>query len=89
MPVIRHDNFSDKTADVRMDRIFIPVGNQDGGKLQTITLTELLAHPSRYLSRADAGKIRGRSLLAKRDSHVLVSAQHAFLPVPRRQPSGR
>lgn len=83
MPVIRHDNFADQTADVRMDRIFIPVGNQAGGALKTITLTELLAHPSRYLSQADAGKIRGRSLLAKRDRHVLVSAQHAFLPVPK------
>ena len=83
MPVIRNDNFNDKTADVRMDRIFIPVGNHRGGALKTITLTELLANPSRYLSHADAGKIRGRSLLAKRDSHVLVSAQHAFLPVPK------
>ncbi len=83
MPVIRNDNFNDKTADVRMDRIFIPVGNHKGGALKTITLTELLANPSRYLSHADAGKIRGRSLLAKRDSHVLVSAQHAFLPVPK------
>jgi len=83
MPVIRHDNFTDKTADVRLDRIFIPVGNQRGGKLKTVTLTEVLAHPGRYLSHADAGKIRGRSLLAKRDTHALVSAQHAFLPVPK------
>ena len=83
MPVIRHDNFSDKTADVKMDRIFIPVGNHDGGKLQTITLTELLANPSRYLSHRGEGKIRSGSLLARRDKHVLVSAQHAFLPVPK------
>lgn len=84
MPVIRNDNFNDKTADVRMDRIFIPVGNARGKKLETITLTELLANPGRYLSKADAGKIKGRSLLApRRDSHVLVSAQHAFLPVPK------
>src|SRR5262249_36870555 len=26
---------------------------------------------------------KGSSLLAKRDTHVLVSAQHAFLPVPK------
>lgn len=84
MPVIRHDNFSDKTADVRMDRIFIPVGNQKGGKLETITLTQLLANPGRYLSSPRQGKIVGGSLLApRRDGHVLVSAQHAFLPVPR------
>ncbi len=84
MPVIRHDNFSDKTADVRMDRIYIPVGNQKGGKLDTITLTQLLANPSRYLSHAGKGKIlKGSLLAAKRDKHVLVSAQHAFLPVPK------
>lgn len=84
MPVIRHDNFSDKTADVRMDRIFIPVGNQKGGKLETITLTQLLANPSRYLSSPGKGKIvRGSLLAPRRDNHVLVSAQHAFLPVPK------
>ncbi len=83
MPVIRHDNFSDKTADVKMDRIFIPVGNHRGGKLETITLTQLLAHPTRYLSATGKGKIVSGSLLApRRDRHVLVSAQHAFLPVP-------
>lgn len=84
MPVIRHDNFGDKTADVRMDRIFIPVGNHKGGRLETITLTQLLANPTRYLSTPGKGKIKGGSLLAaKRDKHVLVSAQHAFLPVPK------
>jgi len=84
MPVIRHDNFSDKTADVKMDRIFIPVGNQQGKKLETITLTQLLANPTRYLSTPGKGKIIKGSLLApRRDKHVLVSAQHAFLPVPK------
>jgi|JI10StandDraft_1071094.scaffolds.fasta_scaffold07816_2 hypothetical protein len=83
MPVIRHDNFSDKTSDVRLDRIFVPVGNQRGGKLQTITLSQLLANPGRYLSKAGAGKIKGGTLLAPRDRHALVSAQHAFLPVPK------
>lgn len=82
MPVIRHDNFSDKTADVRLDRIFIPVGNHRGRPLQTITLAELLARPGRYLSAPRKGTIKGGSLLAPRDRHALVSAQHAFLPVP-------
>jgi hypothetical protein len=84
MPVIRHDNFSDKTADVKMDRIFIPVGNAKGKKLETITLTQLLANPTRYMSSPGKGKIIKGSLLApRRDKHVLVSAQHAFLPVPK------
>ncbi|MBZ0238633.1 MAG: hypothetical protein K8M05_40355 [Deltaproteobacteria bacterium] len=83
MPVIRHDNFSDKTADVRMDRIFIPVGNARGKKLETITLTQLLANPGRYMSAPRKGKIKGSLLAPRRDKHVLASAQHAFLPVPR------
>jgi len=83
MPVMRHDNFTDKTADVKLDKILIPVGNHDGSPLHLVTLKELLASPGQYLSHADKGKIRNGSLLAKRDTHALVSAQHAFLPVPK------
>jgi len=83
MPVMRYDNFTDKTADVKMDKILIPVGNQNGGTLELISLKELLENPGQYLSTTDKGKIKGESLLAKRDSHALVSAQHAFLPVPK------
>jgi len=85
MPVMRHDNFTDKTADVKMDKILIPIGNQrEQGQLELVTLTDLLANIEQYLSFHDKGKIKGGSLLAKkRDSHVLVSAQHAFLPVPK------
>lgn len=83
MPVLRHDNFTDTTADVRLDRIFLPVGNQRGAALQTISLRQLLANPERYLSLPRAGNIKHGSLLAERDSHALVSAQHAFLPVPK------
>ncbi len=83
MPVMRYENFTDKTADVKIDKILIPVGNQHGSQLELITLKELLENPGQYLSHADKGKIKGDSLLAKRDTHVLVSAQHAFLPVPK------
>ncbi len=83
MPVLRHDNFTDTTADVKLDRIFLPVGNQRGAALETISLRQLLANPERYLSLPRAGRIKRGSLLAERDSHALVSAQHAFLPVPK------
>ncbi len=84
MPVLRYENFTDKTADVKMDKILIPVGNQaKNGQLALISLTELLKDPTPYLSAADKGKIKGGTLWAKRDSHALVSAQHAFLPVPK------
>jgi len=84
MPVLRYDNFTDKTADVKIDKIMIPVGNQRAdGTLQLVSLQELLANPAQYMSTPDKGAIKGESLLAKRDTHVLVSAQHAFLPVPK------
>jgi len=84
MPVLRFPNFADRTADVRLDRIFLRVGNERAGaEERVISLRELLAEPARYLSRPDLGSIRGGSLLAPRDSHALLSAQAAFLPVPR------
>ncbi len=43
MPVIRFPNFHDKTGDVRLDKLFIRVGNQDqGGQLTTIGLRTFL-----------------------------------------------
>lgn len=82
MPVIRFDNFSDKTADIRSDRFWLRVGNHDGGPMRSVTLEEVLKDTERFLSLTD-GDIRG-SLWATRDKHVLVSAQAAFLPIPAR-----
>ena len=84
MPVLRFPNFSDRTADVRLDRVWLRVGNARGEPEATITLRDFLEDPSRWLSAPLEGRIRGGSLLAPRDTHALVSAQAAFLPVPRR-----
>jgi hypothetical protein len=84
MPVIRFPNFSDRTADVKLDRVFLRVGNErNDGQERVISLRDFLAEPGRYLSLPRRGSIRGGSLLAPRDTHALVSAQAAFLPVPR------
>ena len=83
MPVIRYPNFSDLTADIPLDRFYLMVGNEDGEELQRITLEEYLGNFRRYLSDPDSWKGWGKSLLADRDTHVLVSAQAAFLPVPQ------
>lgn len=84
MPVLRFPNFSDKTADVRLDRIFLRVGNErQGGREEVVSLRDFLATPGRWLSRPDQGRIATGSLLAPRDTHALVSAQAAFLPIPR------
>jgi len=86
MPVLRYPNFSDLTGDVRAERIWLPVGNHAasaGDPLTKVTLAEFLENPSMFMSAPDAGRIKHGRLSAKRDSHVLVSAQAAFLPVPK------
>jgi hypothetical protein len=82
MPVLKFPDFSDRTADVRLDRIYLKVGNERGAATKVISLAEFLAEPGRYLSSPSRGRILGGTLLAPRDSHALVSAQAAFLPVP-------
>ncbi|MBI3072458.1 MAG: hypothetical protein HYY84_10120 [Deltaproteobacteria bacterium] len=83
MPVIRYPNFSDKTSDIRLDKFFIKVGNErTGRKARVVSLKQFLEHPLRYMSLPEKGTIKGGTLLAERDTHALVSAQSAFLPVP-------
>jgi hypothetical protein len=83
MPVIRYPNFSDLTADISPDDFYLLVGNERGDDLERITLTEYLKHFRNYLSEPDSWASREGSLFVGRDTHVLVSAQAAFLPVPR------
>jgi hypothetical protein len=83
MPIIRHPNFEDITADVPLNRFFVLVGNQAGDDLRRVPLAEVLGDIPAYLSQADDWANHSPSLLAERDSHVLVSAQAAFLPIPR------
>lgn len=82
MPVLRYPNFSDKTADIAIDKFIVPVGNESGDGLSKVTLEEYLGNIDNYLSRPGRTGA-GLSLLAERDTHVLVSAQAAFLPVPQ------
>ncbi len=84
MPVIRYPNFKDKTGDIRLDNFYIRVGNEKKGRrLRTVSLKAFLRHPKRYMSLPFKGRIKGGSLLARRDKHLLVSAQAAFLPIRR------
>ncbi len=84
MPVLRFPNFSDRTADVRLDRVYLRVGNErEGRDEKAITLRDFLEQPGRFMSFPEAGRVKGGSLLAPRDTHALVSAQAAFLPVPK------
>lgn len=81
LPVIRHPNFSDRTADVRANHMWVRVGNQrEGEGLRNVPLREVLSHLRAYLS--DPSSLRGEDdFSAPRDTHYLVSAQHVFVPI--------
>ncbi|MFZ4676683.1 MAG: hypothetical protein ACOYM4_13500 [Nodosilinea sp.] len=84
MPVIRHPNFADLSADIPLDTFFVLVGNEAGEDLRRVPLAEVLGDLRRYLHTPDSWAGWAQSLLAPgRDSHVLVSAQACFLPVPQ------
>lgn len=82
MPVIRPPNFADRTGDIPADRFFVRVGNQHGGGLRTVPLVDVLRDVRSFASRSDSILGSG-NLLAPRDSHLLVSAQAVFLPIPK------
>ncbi|KPQ39183.1 MAG: hypothetical protein ACLFQ7_17430 [Phormidium sp.] len=82
MPVIRHPNFSDITADIPLDQFHLLVGNHNGRDLERVSLRDVLDNLPNYLHNPDSWVNETPSLLAKRDTHVLVSAQACFLPIP-------
>lgn len=83
MPIIRFPNFEDKTGDVPLDRFSLLVGNEDGKSLRRVTLKQFLGDIRAYMTTPGSWKGDGKSLLAPRDTHALVSAQAAFLPIPQ------
>lgn len=83
MPVIRFDNFNDKSCDLDPRDFTVLVGNHKGRGLKRISLYELIENPTQYMSYPSQWKAPKKSLLVDRDSKVLVSAQACFLPVPK------
>lgn len=83
MPIIRFPNYEDLTTDLDPEDFTLLVGNAKGEALQRISLYEFLKSPLNYLSDPESwpGK-EIKTLLAERDTRVLVSAQACFLPVP-------
>jgi hypothetical protein len=83
LPVLRHPNFSDKTADVAAEKLWVKVGNQSAGaQLVSVPLSEVLKNLREYVSNPESIKGSG-DFSAPRDSHMLVSAQHVFVPIPQ------
>jgi hypothetical protein len=84
MPVIRYANFEDRSADILLSKISLLVGNEKGREtLEKVPLRSILANLRDYLHDPNSWKGQRTSLLADRDSHVLVSAQACFLPIPQ------
>jgi len=84
MPVIRYANFEDRSADILLSKISLLVGNEKGeDTLEKVPLRSILGNLRDYLHDPDSWAGRRTSLLADRDSHVLVSAQACFLPIPQ------
>ncbi len=83
MPVIRYPNFSDRSCDLDPRDFTILVGNQHGSSLKRISLYDFLQEPTAYLSDPNSWRSQKKTLLAPRDTKVLVSAQACFLPVPK------
>ncbi len=81
MPVIRFPNFHDLTADMNPDEFFLLTGNESGNDLEPVSLTDYVDNIRDYLHDGESWSGRGSSLLAERDSVVLVSAQAVFLPI--------
>jgi hypothetical protein len=90
MPVIRYSNFSDRSCDLDPRDFTILVGNQSirtrsghDDTLRRISLYDFLQEPTAYLSDPGSWRSPKKTLLAPRDTKVLVSAQACFLPVPK------
>ena len=81
MPVFRFDNFHDKTADLDADDMWVKTGNENGDRLRSTRLVDLLDDIKSHLHDPSSFGGRNDSLLANRDSHLLVSAQACFLPI--------
>ncbi len=83
LPVIRFPSFSDKTADISPENFYLLAGNETGAELQRVSLRKFLTNLRHYLHEPNSWEGNKNSLLADRDSHVLVSAQACFLPIPK------
>ena len=84
MPVLRFDNYTDKTVDIEPARFLLSVGNERGRGLRAVTLEDVLQDTREYLHDAGSWDGEEEDLWERRDSAgVIVSAQAALLPVPR------
>ncbi|MBE9009001.1 hypothetical protein IQ250_02135 [Pseudanabaenaceae cyanobacterium LEGE 13415] len=83
LPVIRYPNFTDKTGDIPLELVNLKVGNEKEAELQTVTLRDYLIHLEQHISYPEKFHTENQSLITEKDTHILVSAQACFLPIPQ------
>lgn len=83
LPVIRYPNFTDRSADLSLDQLWIRVGNhKKGQKLLSVPFKTVLQHLDRFIDDPEQLNLQG-SLYQPRDEKLLVSAQHVFVPLSK------
>ena len=83
LPVIRYPNFTDKTGDIPLEFVKLKVGNEKDKDLKVITLREYLTDLNKYISHPKKFHRENQPLITDQDTHVLISAQACFLPIPQ------
>jgi hypothetical protein len=87
-PILRHPNFTDKSADIKSKDFKINVGNATASPLKAMTLEAVLKEPWKLMSDPakwplkKGGKNQGL-FVPGIDDKALLSAQAAFLPVTK------
>ena len=79
MPVIRYPNFTDKTGDVAIDRIWIPVGNQSRAARPPTSPARVPRRADPLPDTAGQGQDQGR-LAARQARHPRAGQRAAHLP---------
>lgn len=78
-PMIRKPNMSDRTMDIPIKNFQVPVGNEKGQSLKTVSLKEYLENVDKYV---DYNKEKLNNLFNKRDEVVLTQTQSCVLNCP-------
>jgi hypothetical protein len=78
-PMIRKPNMSDRTMDIPIKHFQVPVGNEKGETLKSVSLKEYLENVDKYV---DYNSEKIGNLFNKRDEVVLTQTQSCVLDCP-------
>lgn len=83
LPVIRHPNFADESADMPISNFSLVVGNETkDAPRKTVSLKEYLENKDGYIKDVSGIPV-GNLLCSERDDVILTSAQYCVLPLDK------